>query len=240
MLSLDEDYQAWEEYPQHRWVFNKLEVALKLGYKAGPACVPLPKTSNTLFKAIIRPIYNLYGMGISAKVKTFRPMIDNEFIVNHGYISPGHFWCEYFEGTHYSIDYKRTDQPKGSLWAWEPFCTMVGEKEESNLTKFTKWEVVNPPRLTLPRFICEIDDVEFLNIECIDDKIFEIHLRTGNDVLHRKPVGTEAIPIWDDEQYNMKILEEQGYTFKGNHHPDSFKYNAHGLLSDLRIGYMIK
>jgi len=38
----------------------------------------------------------------------------------------------------------------------------------------------------------------------------------------------------------MKILEEQGYTFKGNHHPDSFKYNAHGLLSDLRIGYMIK
>ena len=84
MLSLDEDYQAWEEYPQHRWVFNKLEVALKLGYKAGPACVPLPKTSNTLFKAIIRPIYNLYGMGISAKVKTFRPMIDNEFIINHG------------------------------------------------------------------------------------------------------------------------------------------------------------
>ena len=92
MLSLDEDYQAWEEYPQHRWVFNKLEVALKLGYKAGPACVPLPKTSNTLFKAIIRPIYNLYGMGISAKVKTFRPMIDNEFIINHGYIPPGHFW----------------------------------------------------------------------------------------------------------------------------------------------------
>ena len=82
MLSIDEDYQAWEEYPQHSWVFNKLEVALKLGYKAGPACVPLPKTSNTLFKAIIRPIYNLYGMGISAKVKTFRPMIDNEFIIN--------------------------------------------------------------------------------------------------------------------------------------------------------------
>ena len=36
MSSLDEDYQAWDAYPQHRWVFNKLEVALKLGYKAGP------------------------------------------------------------------------------------------------------------------------------------------------------------------------------------------------------------
>ena len=42
------------------------------------------------------------------------------------------------------------------------------------------------------------------------------------------------------EEDKLKILEEQGYTFKGNHHPDSFKYNAHGLLSNLRIGYMVK
>ena len=49
MSLLDEDFQAWDAYPQHRWVFNKLEVALKLGYRAGPACVPLPKTKNTLF-----------------------------------------------------------------------------------------------------------------------------------------------------------------------------------------------
>jgi len=240
MLSLDEDYQAWEAYPQHRWVFNKLEVALKLGYKAAPACVPLPKTSNTLFKAIVRPIYNLYGMGISAKVKTFRPMIDNEFIVNHGLIPPGHFWCEYFDGAHYSIDYKRTNQPKGSVWAWEPFCTMIGEKEENNLTKFTRWEVVNTPKWNLPRFICELDDVEFLNIECIDDKIFEIHLRTGNDVLHGKPVGSVAIPIWEGEEDKLKILEEQGYVFKGNHHKDLTIYSANGLLNNIRLGYMIK
>ena len=117
---------------------------------------------------------------------------------------------------------------------------MVGEKEESNLTKFTKWKSVNSPKWNLPRFICEIDNVDFLNIECIDDKIFEIHLRTGNDVLHNKPVGSEAIPIWEGEEDKIKILEEQGYTFKDNHHPESFKYNAHGLLSNLRIGYMIK
>ena len=24
---IDEDYQAWVEYPEHRWVFNKLETA---------------------------------------------------------------------------------------------------------------------------------------------------------------------------------------------------------------------
>ena len=38
----------------------------------------------------------------------------------------------------------------------------------------------------------------------------------------------------------IKILEKQGYAFKGNHHPESFKYNADGHLQDIRIGYMIK
>jgi hypothetical protein len=240
MLLIDEDYQAWEQYPEYRWIFNKLELALKLGYKAGPACVPVPNTSSTLFKAIIRPIYNLYGMGINAKVRTFRPMIDNEFIINHGFISPGHFWCEYFEGKHYSIDYKKTNQPKGSIWAWEPFCAIVGEKEENNLTRFTKWTRIDPPKMLLPSFLNKIVNVDFLNVECIGDKIIEVHLRTGNDVLHKEFIGTIAIPIWDDEKDKIKVLEKQGYKFKGNHHSDSFKYSADGHLSDIRLGYMIK
>ena len=28
----EEDYQCWDAYPQYRWLFNKLEVSLKLGY----------------------------------------------------------------------------------------------------------------------------------------------------------------------------------------------------------------
>jgi hypothetical protein len=240
MSLIDEDYQAWEQYPEYRWIFNKLELALKLGYKAGPACVPLPRTPSTLFKAIIRPIYNLYGMGINAKVITFRPMIDNEFIINHGFISPGHFWCEYFEGPHYSIDYKANKQPKGSIWKWDAFCAIIGEKEEANLTRFTKWTRIKPPTISLPSFLNNIDNVDFLNVECIGNKIIEVHLRTGNDVLHEEFIGTIAIPIWDDEEDKIKILEKQGYKFKGNHHSESFKYSADGHLSDVRLGYMIK
>ena len=84
---IDEDFQAWEKYPEYRWVFNKLELALKLGYRAGPACVPLPPLRSH-FKVVIRPIYNLYGMGIGAKVHTFIPEIDNYFIIHHGNIHP--------------------------------------------------------------------------------------------------------------------------------------------------------
>ena len=84
---INEDYQAWIAYPEYRWIFNKLEIALKLGYQAGPACVPLPPVPYH-FKAVVRPIYNLYGMGVGAKVHTFIPEIDNDFIVNHGCIPP--------------------------------------------------------------------------------------------------------------------------------------------------------
>ena len=83
-------------------------------------------------------------------------------------------------------------------------------------------------------------DVDHLNIECIDDKIIEIHLRTGNDILHDMPLGTKAIPIWSDEKNDKKELEKEGYKFKSNLHPDSFNYGADGHLKYVREGYMIK
>ena len=236
---IDDDYQAWEIYPKYRWIFNKLELALTLGYQAGPACVPLPSLQNQ-FKAIIRPIYNLYGMGIGAKVYTFIPEIDNDFIIHHGSIPPGYFWCEYFEGTHYSIDYKNTNAPKGSAFMWESFNTMIGEHSEQNLTKFTKWTHVECPKIELPNFLYNLTDVNFLNVEFIDNKIIEIHLRTGNDIFHNKILGTVAIPIWKNEVYKVHELRKDGYEFKTNLYPESFKYDADGHLNDIRIGYMIK
>ena len=54
LKKIDEDEEAWVAFPHHRWVFNKLEVALKLGYAAGPACVPVQHDGMD----IVRPIYN--------------------------------------------------------------------------------------------------------------------------------------------------------------------------------------
>ena len=142
---IDEDYQAWELYPQYRWVFNKLEIALKLGYRAGPACTPLPSTLNH-YKVIIRPIYNLYGMGIGAKVCTFIPEIDNDFIIHHGHIPPGYFWCEYFEGTHYSIDYKATNASKdfSVIVLVNSVCTTPGSILVTRMFFLTLSSCLNP------------------------------------------------------------------------------------------------
>ena len=65
MIDVIDDYHAWEAYPQYRWVFNKLELSLRLGYHAGPAGIPVKHTGWY----IVRPIYNPYGMGIGAHKK---------------------------------------------------------------------------------------------------------------------------------------------------------------------------
>ena len=68
--SIDEDYQFGHN-SQYRWIFNKLEY--RLGYDA-EFCVPITKPN----KYIIRPIYNLYGMGVGAKVKSLDPRLHAE------------------------------------------------------------------------------------------------------------------------------------------------------------------
>ena len=50
---------------------------------------------------ILRPIYNLIGWGLHAK-KIYIDVNDEMSLFD---CHPGEFWCEWFEGSHYSIDY---------------------------------------------------------------------------------------------------------------------------------------
>ena len=223
-----DDIEAWGKYPQHRWIFNKLELALKLGHKAGPACVPVEKTG--LY--VIRPVYNLYGMGIGAKVINISTN-DNQNIKENDLIPPGYFWCQFFNGNHYSIDYKRTDAPSGSVFAWEPFHCMQGFNKRNNLVKFERWVVCEIPEFAndVPRFLYGLDGVDFLNIEYKNNKIIEIHLRTGNDIAHNFDIGEGLWPVWKGSEY-LKV--------KPNFIPneDGDEYDASGHLEDVRIGYL--
>ena len=53
-----EDTDAWQWYPAHRWVYDKLAVALSQGLDAGPHGTPPPR-----FPVFSKPIINLKGMG---------------------------------------------------------------------------------------------------------------------------------------------------------------------------------
>jgi hypothetical protein len=63
VLISTEDADRWTWYPRHRWVYDKVAVALSQGLEAAPHGVE-PKR----FPVFSKPITNLKGMGVGSRV----------------------------------------------------------------------------------------------------------------------------------------------------------------------------
>lgn len=87
-----EDSDAWVWNPAHRWVYDKLAVALSQGLDAGPHGTQPPR-----FPVFSKPIINLRGMSIGSRV--LHSQADYERCT-----LPGHFWMTLLEGRHVSCD----------------------------------------------------------------------------------------------------------------------------------------
>jgi hypothetical protein len=158
-----EDCDAWAWYPAHRWVYNKLTIALSQNLDAAPHGVAPPH-----FPVFSKPIINLKGMGVGSRV--LQTSDDYE-----RYYAPGHFWMTLLDGRHVSSDVAVVDgQPhwwrhvtgkpagEGTFDYWivhaEPDAEIEGKCGawiEKNLTGYTG----------------------MLNLETIGGKIIEAHLR---------------------------------------------------------------
>ena len=207
-----QDKDAWLIYPDHRNLFNKLELSLRLGYTCGPAGVDVPKSGMYC----IRPIYNLNGMGAGSYIQELLERCDN-------YIPPGYFWCEMFDGLHYSIDWEYTDN-------WNPIFSSIGKRDiDYPLYKFNKWEICNFPNIQLPDFIKNINDIKYINTEYINDKLIEVHLRKSQDF---PPNSSELIPVWSEkEKEKFQYLLKDGWNFKAD------VDNSSGNLPETRLGF---
>jgi hypothetical protein len=87
-----EDCDAWMWNPAHRWVYNKLTLALTQNLEAGPHGVVPPR-----FPVFSKPIINLKGMGVGSLA------LQNAADYERHY-APGHFWMPLLEGHHVSSD----------------------------------------------------------------------------------------------------------------------------------------
>jgi len=210
-----EDWEAWDRYPQHRWVFNKMELALRLGYCAGPTPGPVPTTDEY----IVRPIYNFSGMAAGAKIMTLEQGKVYDF-------PPSYFWCERFYGDHISVNYEWQD---GQLI---PTHTSVGETDFENLSRFKRWTKIEHQHMELPSWIESLRDIPDINIEFIGGKIIEIHLRPGVDF----PDGAnEIIPLWSTTpKQEVDKLLEQGYNYLESY------MDAEKNVNDPRLGFLWK
>jgi hypothetical protein len=210
MQTIITDIQAYQVYPHHRKWFNKLWFAEAMGYHCGPASIPTKKS----WWYIVRPIMNLSGMSLKAEKK----WIDSYDLSK---VEPGFFWCEWFEGEQYSVDYEYDE-------GFKPVSCWKAERNVDNLSRFTKWSR-SDYYPEVPSFFNELADIRKINVEFIDDKPIEVHLRTSPD-----PDYDELIPVWADNEYVIDIYTKIGYSYI------KFFDDAEGFLKNPRLGFLVK
>jgi hypothetical protein len=158
-----EDPDSWQWYPDHRWIYDKLAVALSQGLDAAPHGVMPAK-----FPVFSKPIMNLRGMGVGsqaiASAEDYKAAL-----------TAGHFWSTLLTGPHVSTDVALIDG-KPQWWRHTTGATAPGGT-------FDHWHIHAD---AMP----EIEDwcgtwsrkhlrgyTGMANFETIGSRIIEAHLR---------------------------------------------------------------
>ncbi|MGA9866849.1 MAG: hypothetical protein WBQ75_10475 [Acetobacteraceae bacterium] len=158
-----EDADSWMWFPAHRWIYDKLAVALSQGLDAAPHGVMPPR-----FPVFSKPIMNLRGMGTGSRV------IDTEADYKAA-LTPGHFWSTLLTGRHISSDVALVN---GAPRWWRHAEGAVTEGGT-----FDYWHLHAPPIAEVEEW-CNAWAANHLagytgmaNFETIGGRIIEAHLR---------------------------------------------------------------
>lgn len=186
-MNFKDDDQAWLYCNEKdRWIFNKLEVSRRLGYRCGPIGIDIKVPGYY----IVRPIINILGMGRNAEILYLNEGSTDE--IAH----PSSFWCEYFSGRHLSVDYENGNQV---------LCVEGFRESGDPLYKFSKWKRLDE-KIPMPDICKDLKgNYKRMNVEFIGGYPIEIHLR--GDPNFEGTNYKEIIPIWK----NIEI--PKGYKF---------------------------
>jgi hypothetical protein len=163
VLISTEDSDSWNWYPRHRWVYDKVAVALSQGLAAAPHGVEPPG-----FPVFSKPITNLKGMGVGSRV--LRTPAD---YVTH--YAPGHMWMTLLDGRHVSSDVAVVG---GRATWWRHATGKPGEEGT-----FDHWTI---HAAADPEIEARVGDwiaqhlagyTGMINLETIGGRIIEVHLR---------------------------------------------------------------
>lgn len=172
------DKDVWGTCPiNYLWIYDKLILARKLGYLAGPAGVAVPRSGEY----IVRPITNIRSMSRGASKQCLTP--DDTDLVPDGY-----FWCECFQGRHTSVDFHYGIQ----TLAIEGF-----RNDTDRLDRFSSWQKIDD-RYKFPEVLGELWRLTpWVNVEYVDNKIIEVHLRWNDDFSNHN--SDVIYPVWQDD-----------------------------------------
>ena len=158
-----DDPDSWTWYPAHRWIYDKMAVALSQGLDAAPHGVMPPS-----FPVFSKPITNLRGMGTGSQV------IASEAAYKTA-LTAGHFWCTLLTGAHVSSDVALVDG-EAKWWRHTTGATTEGGT-------FDHWRIHAEPMPDIETW-CGGWSRKHLrgytgmaNFETIGGRIIEAHLR---------------------------------------------------------------
>ena len=190
---------VWKTVPVEKlWVLDKLLLSRALGYRCGPTGIDVDQPGTY----IVRPCVNALGLGLGAE-KVYLTGSTN-------HLPYGYFWCEWFEGRHFSVDYEFGEQK---------LC-VEGFKSTNTFTHWDRWVKVNK-KILLPKELAQFYNEPILNVEYIDGKAIEVHLRKNEDFADGI---SEFIPVWQGQDTDPPV----GFTYRD--YPD-----VHG-----RIGAFVR
>jgi len=158
-----DDADAYELYPQYRWIYNKLLIAESQGVRCAPHGMLPPE-----FPVFSKPIYNMRGMGTGSRVMRSLEQWQRRQ-------APGHMWMELFAGEHVSSDVAVVD---GVPQWWRH---VVGKPLRGGT--FDYWTVFAEHRPELETYCGDwlSGNLEgytgMANLETIGGRIIEAHLR---------------------------------------------------------------
>ena len=174
--------------PNDIWLLDKLILSRKLGYTCGPVGLDVPKPDWY----IVRPCVNALGLCLGAE----KVWLDESTM----HLPLGYFWCEWFQGNHYSIDF----MPE---WGVKTL-TVQGFKSKDTFIKWDKWiKVDHQKQHEIPKILYPtILKYQTINLEYIDDKLIEVHFRSNPDFPGAR---NEYVPVWEGQDTNAPL----GYTY---------------------------
>lgn len=195
-----DDCDVWKFIDgEDAWIYDKLILSRRLGYYCGPSGVA-PEISG---EYIVRPISNYRMMGRGSSIVH----ID----AGRDIIPDGYFWCEVFRGRHLTFDYNRGVQS----------LAVEGFKDNDRTDRFLSWKKTNDI-FKLPEMLLAVAvKYEWMNVEVIDNKIIEVHLRYNDDFIGHD--SDEVIPIWKENFYDSPCGDRIGFLLKKSAQKDTYE-----------------
>jgi hypothetical protein len=158
-----DDEVAYQLFPQHRWIYNKLLICETQGLDNAPHDIMPPE-----FPVFSKPIYNLRGMGSGSKIVE----TPEQYRIAS---QAGHMWMPLLNGEHVSTDAAVVDGEP--VW-WRH---TIGKTPEQGT--FDHWVILDEARPEIERYCGDwlrrhlSGYTGCVNFETIGARIIEAHLR---------------------------------------------------------------